>query len=75
MTDATLGWDMEKTTLDKVKLGSVFAKDVYAIDGKLLVKKGTTYREPFVDRFREYGVREVFIEPPWRRRRCRPPGL
>lgn len=64
MTDATLGWDMEKTTLDKVKLGSVFAKDVYAIDGKLLVKKGTTYREPFVDRFREYGVREVFIEPP-----------
>lgn len=54
---------MEKTTLDKVKLGSVFAKDVYAIDGKLLVKKGTTYREPFVDRFREYGVKEVFVEP------------
>lgn len=53
---------MEKTTLEKAKIGSVFAKDVYAIDGKLLVKKGTTYREPFFDRFREYGVKEIFIE-------------
>jgi len=53
---------MEKTTLEKVKFGSVFAKDVYAIDGKLLVKKGTTYREPFVNRFREYGVQEVYLE-------------
>ncbi len=53
---------MEKTALEKVRDGAVFAKDVYAIDGKLLVKKGTPYREPFSDRFREYGVREVFIE-------------
>lgn len=48
--------------MEKVKHGAVFAKDVYAIDGKLLVKKGTTYREPFNDRFREYGVREIFVE-------------
>lgn len=53
---------MEKTTLEKVKYGAVFAKDVYAIDGKLLVKKGTTYREPFTDRFKEYGIREIFVE-------------
>lgn len=53
---------MEKTTLDRAKIGSVFAKDVYAIDGKLLVKKGTTYKEPLSSRFREYGVDEIYFE-------------
>lgn len=53
---------MEKTTLEKVKHGAVFAKDVYAIDGKLLVKRGTVYREPYSDRFKEYGVKEIFVE-------------
>lgn len=48
--------------MEQAKIGSVFAKDVYGIDGKLLVKKGTTYREPFIDRFREHGVREIFVE-------------
>ncbi len=53
---------MEKTTLDKAIIGTVIAKDVYGIDGKLLVKRGSTFREPFVDSFREYGVQEIFIE-------------
>lgn len=52
---------MEKTSLDKVKFGSIIAKDVYGIDGNLLVKKGSTYREPFSDRFREYGVQDIFV--------------
>lgn len=52
---------MEKTALHEVRIGSIIAKDVYGIDGKLLVKKGTTFREPFNDSLREYGVREIFL--------------
>lgn len=48
--------------MDQAKYGSTIAKDVYAINGKLLVKKGTTYREPFTERFRDYGIREIYVE-------------
>ncbi len=53
---------MEKTTLEKVQLGSIIAKDVYTIDGKLLVKKGSPYRELYGSRFREHGVKEIFLK-------------
>lgn len=53
---------MEKTTLDEVKIGAIIAKDVYGIDGRLLVKKGTTFREPFNASLREYGVQEIFLK-------------
>lgn len=61
LSQLIIRWCMEKTTLDRAKIGSIIAKDVYAIDGKLLVKKGSTYREPLYDRFREYGVQEIFL--------------
>lgn len=57
------GGTVEKTTIDQAKIGSKLAKDVYTISGKLLVKKGSTYREPFIEHFREHGVHEIFIEP------------
>lgn len=53
---------MEKTTVDKAKTGSILARDVYTIDGKLLVKKGTIYREPLFQRFLEYGVEDIYLE-------------
>lgn len=53
---------MEKTALEMAKNGSIIARDVYTIEGKLLVKKGTIFREPLTQRFWEYGIDELYIE-------------
>lgn len=53
---------MEKTLINDVIPGAIIAKDVYSGDGVVLVSKGVVFREHFVKRFNEAGVREIFIE-------------
>ena len=52
---------MQKIFIDGVAPGAIIAEDVYGMDGVLLVKQGTTFREQYITRFKEAGVREVFI--------------
>jgi HD-GYP domain-containing protein (c-di-GMP phosphodiesterase class II) len=55
---------VERITVEKAKDGSVIGKDVYAITGELLVKKGTTFREPYLPRLLKHGVQDIYLENP-----------
>lgn len=53
---------MQKVLINKIMPGSTIARDVYSEDGILLVSKGVAFRDYFVTRFKDAGVREIFIE-------------
>jgi putative nucleotidyltransferase with HDIG domain len=57
------GAKMQKIFIDGVAPGAIIAEDVYGMDGVLLVKRGTMFREQYITRFREAGIQEIFIEP------------
>jgi len=53
---------MQKTYLSAVTPGAIIAKDVYGMDGVLLVSKGSTFKEHYTSRFKEQGVTSLFIK-------------
>lgn len=53
---------MQKTYLSAVTPGAIIAKDVYGMDGVLLISKGSAFREHFANRFRDQGVTSIFVE-------------
>lgn len=53
---------MQKISVDEVASGAIIAKDIFNIDGVMLIPKGAVLRGDFVQRLEEIGVNEVFIE-------------
>ncbi len=53
---------MEKTYLSAVPSGAVIGKDVYGMDGVLLIPKGATFKDHYTQSFRNKGVTSLFVD-------------
>lgn len=53
---------MQKTYLSAVTSGAIIAKDVYGMDGVLLISKGSDFNERDIAKFRDQGVTSIFVE-------------
>lgn len=54
---------MQRICIGDIKPGNIIAKDIFNLDGILLVPSGTSIGEKIVVRLKDAGIREVFIKP------------
>ncbi|HPW41757.1 MAG TPA: phosphodiesterase, partial [Bacillota bacterium] len=53
---------MRKLPVDKVKEGMVLARTLYSNDGNILLNAGIILKNSYIAKFRDLGIREVYIE-------------
>lgn len=53
---------LKLTDVDKLKVNSIIAEPVMTDDFQILLNKGTVLKSDYIDKLKELGVREVYIE-------------
>lgn len=59
-----MGYKMQKIFIESVEQGSIIAKDIINDDGRILLSKGTVFKDNLIKRLENAGISEVFIEDP-----------
>jgi putative nucleotidyltransferase with HDIG domain len=52
---------MRKISINRVQLGSRLARCIYSPDGSVLLSEGVEIKEAYLERLRNYGIRELYI--------------
>ena len=55
-------YDVRKVLVDKVKEGMVLARTLYSNEGNILLNSGIILKNSYIVKFRDLGVREVYVE-------------
>jgi putative nucleotidyltransferase with HDIG domain len=52
---------MQRIFIDDISPGDVIARDIFSSEGRMLISKGTIFREHFAVRLEEMGIEEIYI--------------
>jgi hypothetical protein len=53
---------MRRVRIEDVLLGERVGKAIFSPDGKILLSQGVEIAESYLDRLKEYGITEIYIE-------------
>lgn len=53
---------MRKVQTDKAQLGAKLARDVFSRDGGILLSQGAELKESYIEKLKNYGITELFID-------------
>ncbi len=52
---------MQLASINKVPSGAVISRDIYTFDGRMLISKGSLFRDSFFERLLDVGIKEIYI--------------
>ena len=53
---------MRKVHVDKARIGTKLARDVFGSEGGVLLSEGTTLKESYLEKLKQYRISEIFIK-------------
>lgn len=53
---------MRKISVEKVREGMLLAKTIFSLDGNILLNAGIKMKESYINKFRELGISEIYID-------------
>lgn len=53
---------MREVSVQRLKVGDVLAKEIYATNGRILLSKGVILKSQFIDRLKQIGMHSIYIE-------------
>jgi HD-GYP domain-containing protein (c-di-GMP phosphodiesterase class II) len=56
------GYDMRKILVDKAKEGMILGRSLHNYDGNMLLNAGIILKSSYINKFKELGIRELYVE-------------